>query len=94
MDADATGKFLLTHWEGGAHVISLSPGLITTKQGALVFQNSAGTQRIFQLSPLKREDTRQEIAGAVEFLASSRASFFSGKDLRVDGGLGAALSSN
>ena len=33
-----------------------------------------------------------EIADAVEFLASMRASFISGTDLLVDGGLSAALS--
>jgi NAD(P)-dependent dehydrogenase (short-subunit alcohol dehydrogenase family) len=32
-----------------------------------------------------------EIADAVEFLASPRASFISGTDLLVDGGLSAAL---
>lgn len=32
-----------------------------------------------------------EIADAIEFLASDRASFISGGDLLVDGGLSAAL---
>jgi len=32
-----------------------------------------------------------EIADAIEFLASDRASFISGTDLLVDGGLAAAL---
>jgi NAD(P)-dependent dehydrogenase (short-subunit alcohol dehydrogenase family) len=34
-----------------------------------------------------------EIADAIEFLASDRASFISGTDLLVDGGLAAALTS-
>jgi NAD(P)-dependent dehydrogenase (short-subunit alcohol dehydrogenase family) len=76
----------------GARIVSLSPGLIATTQGALEFQKSEGKRRMFQLSPLKREGTMLEIADAVEFLASPRASFISGTDLLVDGGLSSALS--
>jgi NAD(P)-dependent dehydrogenase (short-subunit alcohol dehydrogenase family) len=75
----------------GARIVSLSPGLIATTQGALEFQKSEGKRRMFQLSPLQREGTMLEIADAVEFLASPRASFISGTDLLVDGGLSAAL---
>lgn len=84
-----------TDWGArGARIISLSPGLIATTQGALEFEKSEGKRRMFQLSPLKREGTMLEIADAVEFLASPRASFISGTDLLVDGGLGAALARN
>ena len=76
----------------GARIVSLSPGLIATPQGALEFQKSEGKRRIFQLSPLQREGTMLEIADAVEFLVSARASFISGTDLLVDGGLSSALS--
>jgi NAD(P)-dependent dehydrogenase (short-subunit alcohol dehydrogenase family) len=76
----------------GARIVSLSPGLIATTQGALEFQKSEGKRRMYQLSPLKREGTMLEIADAVEFLASARASFVSGTDLLVDGGLNSALS--
>jgi NAD(P)-dependent dehydrogenase (short-subunit alcohol dehydrogenase family) len=83
----------VTTWGArGARIVSLSPGLIATTQGALEFQKSEGKRRMFQLSPLKREGTMLEIADAVEFLASPRASFISGTDLLVDGGLSSALS--
>ena len=75
----------------GARINSLSPGLIATTQGALEFQNSAGKRRIFDMSPMRREGTMLEIADAVEFLASPRASFINGTDLLVDGGLAAVL---
>lgn len=82
----------VTAWGArGARIVSLSPGLIATTQGALEFAKSEGKRRMFQLSPLQREGTMHEIADAVEFLASSRASFISGSDLLVDGGLAAAL---
>ncbi len=75
----------------GARIVSLSPGLIATTQGALEFEKSEGKRRMFELSPLKREGTMLEIADAVEFLASPRASFISGTDLLVDGGLAGVM---
>jgi len=75
----------------GARIVTLSPGLIATPQGALEFANSEGKRRMFAASPLAREGTMLEIVDAVEFLASPRASFISGTDLLVDGGLAGTL---
>jgi NAD(P)-dependent dehydrogenase (short-subunit alcohol dehydrogenase family) len=75
----------------GARIVSLSPGIIATTQGAIEFQKSEGKRRLFELTPLKREGTMLEIADAMEFLASARASFINGTDLLVDGGLSAAV---
>ncbi len=75
----------------GARIMSLSPGLIATSQGALEFEKSAGKKAMYAQSPLAREGTMLEIADAVEFLGSERASFISGTDLLVDGGLAGAL---
>lgn len=75
----------------GARIVSLSPGLIATSQGALEFENSPGKRAMYDQTPLAREGTMLEIADAVEFLVSERASFISGTDLLVDGGLAGAL---
>lgn len=75
----------------GARIVSLSPGLIATPMGALEFEKSPGKRKLFERSPLKREGTMLEIADAIEFLASDRASFISGTDLLVDGGLAGTL---
>ncbi len=75
----------------GARIVSLSPGLIATSQGALEFEKSAGKRAMYDRTPLAREGTMLEVADAVEFLASARASFISGTDLLVDGGLAGAL---
>ena len=77
--------------ERGARIVSVSPGLIATPMGALEFEKSPGKKAMYEKSPLKRECTMLEIADAVEFLASPKASFISGTDLLVDGGLAAAL---
>jgi NAD(P)-dependent dehydrogenase (short-subunit alcohol dehydrogenase family) len=75
----------------GARIVSLSPGLIATSQGALEFEKSAGKRAMYAQTPLAREGTMLEIADAVEFLASERASFISGTDLLVDGGLAGVM---
>lgn len=77
----------------GARIMSLSPGLIATSQGALEFEKSPGKRAMYEQTPLAREGTMLEIADAVEFLASERASFISGTDLLVDGGLAGTLGS-
>jgi NAD(P)-dependent dehydrogenase (short-subunit alcohol dehydrogenase family) len=76
----------------GARIVSLSPGLIATSQGAIEFEKSEGKRALYARTPLAREGTMLEIADAVEFLASERASFISGTDLLVDGGLAGTLS--
>jgi NAD(P)-dependent dehydrogenase (short-subunit alcohol dehydrogenase family) len=75
----------------GARIVSLSPGLIATSMGALEFEKSPGKRAIYEKTPLGREGTMLEIADAVEFLASKRASFISGTDLLVDGGLAGTM---
>lgn len=75
----------------GARIVSLSPGLIATPMGALEFQGSPGKMALYEKSPLEREGTMIEVAAAAEFLISNAASFISGTDLLVDGGLAGAL---
>ncbi len=77
--------------ESGARIVSLSPGMIATPMGAREFERSEVKRSNYAKTPLKRECTMLEIADAVEFLASPRASFISGTDLLVDGGVTAAL---
>lgn len=78
--------------ERGGRIVSLSPGLIATPQGAREFEHSRSKRDLYARTPLQREGTMLEIADVIEFLTSDRASFISGTDLLVDGGLFAALS--
>lgn len=83
----------------GARVVSLSPGLIDTPMGRLELDNPR-KKPLLSLTPIARERHEgqsvlpgrcDDIAAAVAFLASDAASFISGCDLRVDGGLVAGL---
>ena len=75
----------------GVRIVSLSPGIIATPMGALEFRENPGKRALFALSPLARQGSMLEIMDALEFLCSERASFITGTDLLVDGGLVAAV---
>jgi NAD(P)-dependent dehydrogenase (short-subunit alcohol dehydrogenase family) len=75
----------------GARIVSISPGLIASPMGALEFRNRPMKMELYRKTPLAREGTMVEVADAIEFLASDRASFITGTDLLVDGGVAAVL---
>jgi NAD(P)-dependent dehydrogenase (short-subunit alcohol dehydrogenase family) len=73
----------------GARIVSMSPGMIATPMGALEFTGAARDSKLEMLerTPLGREGTMVETANAIDFLVSDRASFITGIDLLVDGGV-------
>jgi NAD(P)-dependent dehydrogenase (short-subunit alcohol dehydrogenase family) len=75
----------------GLRINSLSPGLIATPQGAESYKHSSGKFALFEAVPLGRECSMLEIAGVVTFLLSDQASYISGTDILVDGGLISSL---
>ena len=75
----------------GARILSISPGLIATPMGAREFKAQTTKHQLLETTPLGREGTMIEIAEVVDFLLSERASYISGIDLLVDGGLAAAI---
>jgi NAD(P)-dependent dehydrogenase (short-subunit alcohol dehydrogenase family) len=75
-----------------ARIVSLSPGIIVTPMGDKEFDDNPAKRKLFEMSPIKRQGTMEEIADVVAFLVSSKASFISGTDILVDGGFSGALS--
>ena len=71
----------------GARLVSLSPGIIRTPMGQQEFERQPMMAVLVERTPLKRMGTPEEIASAVDFLLSADASFISGCDLLVDGGV-------
>jgi NAD(P)-dependent dehydrogenase (short-subunit alcohol dehydrogenase family) len=77
----------------GGRVVSISPGIISTPMGRQELDEGAGEQMqgMLDLSPVPRIGTAEDIASAAAWLASPAASFVSGCDLRVDGGVTGAI---
>lgn len=71
----------------GLRIVSLSPGLIATPMGAEAYKHSAQKRRLRDAIPLGREGSALEISAVVAFLASADASYITGTDILVDGGL-------
>ncbi len=83
----------LTWGKRGARVVSLSPGIIMTPMAQLELASPHGAtmRAMIAASPAGRVGTPDEIAAVVEFLVSPAASFITGCDILVDGGVIAML---
>lgn len=83
-------RFRATAWGvKGARIVSMSPGSIATPMGAreLTGPNREVKLDLMRKLPIQRVGTMAETADAIEFLVSDRASYITGTDLLVDGGL-------
>jgi NAD(P)-dependent dehydrogenase (short-subunit alcohol dehydrogenase family) len=77
----------------GARLVSLSPGIIQTSMGQQELEQQPMMQMLIAQTPLRRMGKPEEIASTVDFLLSADASFITGCDLLVDGGVTGAMSS-
>jgi NAD(P)-dependent dehydrogenase (short-subunit alcohol dehydrogenase family) len=77
----------------GCRLNSISPGMIATPMGLMEAEGNPAASGLVELAPAGRWGTPNDIADGVEFLLSDAASFVTGCDLRVDGGLAGKLRS-
>ena len=79
--------------EREARIVSIAPGLIDTDMGRLEMEGDELITLMIAATPLKRlghaplPGSPEDIAELVAFLCSERASFITGCDIRIDGGL-------
>ena len=74
-----------------ARICSVSPGIIDTPQGRQEAAEHQAMAMMVERTPLGREGRAEELAAVVVFLLSDEASFMSGVDVLVDGGVCVAL---
>ena len=73
----------------GIRVVSVSPGAIDTPMVRASLEAQGGGEALANRHPVGRIGRVDEVANAVMWLCSDSASFVTGADLEVDGGLGA-----
>jgi 3-oxoacyl-[acyl-carrier protein] reductase len=71
----------------GIRVNGVAPGLIATRFHDMHTPPESRKASVSQ-TPLQREGTPADVAGAVLYLASERASFLAGETIEVNGGMG------
>jgi NAD(P)-dependent dehydrogenase (short-subunit alcohol dehydrogenase family) len=87
-----TARRLCASWgEKGARILSVSPGINDTPMSRLDESRHPIMKEIIEASPLGRRGRPEEVANVVDFLTSDRASFMTGSDVLVDGGMVATI---
>jgi NAD(P)-dependent dehydrogenase (short-subunit alcohol dehydrogenase family) len=71
----------------GGRILSLSPGSTDTEMSRKQQEATPQQGEFIKRSPLGRRGRPEEIADVAEFLTSERASFMTGSDVLVDGGM-------
>lgn len=77
----------------GGRIVSVSPGIISTPMGHKEVDGNPFARHTLESTPAARWGSPLDIANAVDFLASDFATFITGCDLRVDGGVTTVLAS-
>jgi NAD(P)-dependent dehydrogenase (short-subunit alcohol dehydrogenase family) len=81
---------LAAEWaENGIRVNAVSPWYTDTPLVESVLKNPARLQRIIDRTLLNRVAEAEEVAAAAAFLAMDKASYITGQNIVIDGGMGA-----
>ncbi len=81
-------KVMAKEWaQYGIRTNTISPGETRTQFSEALWGNPDICKHILEMTPLKRIAEPEEMAGAAVFLASDKASFITGQNLVVDGGM-------
>jgi glucose 1-dehydrogenase len=66
---------------------AVAPGAIETPMNIMLDENESARHKTLTQIPMGRIGSAEEVANAVEFLASDKASYITGTTLYVDGGM-------
>ena len=71
----------------GIRVNSVSPWYIDTPLARPVLSNPEKLEKVLERTPMQRVGQPGEISGLVAFLAMDKASYITGQNINVDGGM-------
>jgi NAD(P)-dependent dehydrogenase (short-subunit alcohol dehydrogenase family) len=83
----AAGRAAVQWGRRGGRVNSLAPGLIDTPMNRQEFERQPIMKEMLERTPLGRFGDAREVAAVVAYLVSDAASFITGIDVLVDGGM-------
>jgi NAD(P)-dependent dehydrogenase (short-subunit alcohol dehydrogenase family) len=75
----------------GGRCVSVSPGVIATPMGLAEMESGLGASDLMRLGVFGRPGRPDEIAAVIAFVCTPAASFLTGTDVLVDGGVVAAV---
>ncbi|WP_420639738.1 SDR family oxidoreductase [Candidatus Poriferisocius sp.] len=75
----------------GGRCVSVSPGVIETPMGRAEMEGGTGAADLVGMGAFGRPGQPEEVASVIAFLCSAGASFITGTDILVDGGVVAAV---
>jgi NAD(P)-dependent dehydrogenase (short-subunit alcohol dehydrogenase family) len=81
------GRESVAFGAAGARITSIAPGFIDTAMGRAEMVVSEQMRAMIARTPLARLGSGDEIASVADFLCSPAASYISGCDIKVDGGI-------
>jgi len=90
----AAGRAAVRWGRRGGRVNSVSPGLIDTPMGRDEFAQQPIMKEMLERTPLGRLGEPREVGAVVAYLVSDAASFVSGIDVLVDGGMIQGMAAN
>jgi meso-butanediol dehydrogenase/(S,S)-butanediol dehydrogenase/diacetyl reductase len=85
-----TRAMAVDYAKDGVRVNAVCPGLVDTNLTHRFIENETTCKALSERIPMGRAAAPSEIAAAVAFLASSEATYITGVNLPIDGGLTAA----